>query len=65
MIAKTIAQAIAKSGKTRYQISQDTGVKQTVLWRIFHGGSCSLETADRLCEYLKLELRPKHKTRRR
>jgi hypothetical protein len=57
MILESIRQAIAKSGKTRYQISKDTGIKQTVLFRIVHGGSCSLETADKLCECLRLELR--------
>jgi ribosome-binding protein aMBF1 (putative translation factor) len=59
MILQRITEAIAKSGQTRYQISQDTGVKQTVLFRIVHGGSCSMETADKLCEYLGLDLRPR------
>lgn len=58
MIAETIRQAMKNSGVSRYQIAQDTGTHQTVLWRIAHGGSCSLETADVLCEYLGLELKP-------
>lgn len=61
MILESIRQAIAKSGKTRYQISKDTGIKQTVLFRIVHGGSCSLETADILCKSLGLELRPRRR----
>ncbi|MHC4462176.1 MAG: helix-turn-helix domain-containing protein [Planctomycetota bacterium] len=53
---ENIAKAIEKSGKSRYQISKDTGVDQAVLCRIVSGGSCSIETADILCKYLGLEL---------
>jgi ribosome-binding protein aMBF1 (putative translation factor) len=56
MILENIAKAIEKSGKSRYQISKDTGVDQAVLCRIVSGGSCSIETADILCKYLGLEL---------
>ena len=59
---EAIAKAIEKSGKSRYQISKDTGIDQAVLCRIATGsgtGSCSTKTADILCEYLGLELRPK------
>lgn len=59
MILESIAQAIEKSGKSRYQIHQDTGIDQTVLFRIVHGQGCSIETADKLCEYLGLELKPR------
>ena len=59
MILKSITNAIAKSGKSRYQIHRDTGIDQTVLFRIVHGQGCSIETADKLCEYLGLELRPR------
>ncbi|MHC4397922.1 MAG: hypothetical protein ACYS1A_19945 [Planctomycetota bacterium] len=54
-----IAKVIEKSGKSRYQISKDTGVDNAVLCRIVKGGSCSIETADILCKYLDLELVPK------
>ena len=64
MILETIVKAIKDSGKTRYQIGQDTGIDQTVLFRIFHGGSCSVQTADLLCEYLVLELKPKKRQKR-
>ena len=64
MIVEKIAKAIEDSGKSRYRISMDTGIKQTVLFRIVHGGSCSMETADRLCEYLGLDLRPMRKKAR-
>lgn len=59
-----IANAIEQSGKSRYQISKDTGIDQAVLCRITTGsgtGSCSTKTADILCKYLGLELKPKKK----
>jgi hypothetical protein len=61
MIVKRIAQAIENSGKSRYQISKDTKVDQAILCRIVNGGRCSLETAEVLCGYLGLELRPRQK----
>lgn len=65
MIMETIKQAIEQSGKTRYRVYKDTGVSQAVLCKIAAGGTCSMETADTLCEYLGLELRSKRKKRRR
>jgi len=61
MILENIRQAVATSGKSRYQISQETGINQTVLFRIVHGGGCSIETADKLCKYLGLELKPRRR----
>ncbi len=58
---ETIRQAIERSGKSRYRIFRDTGVEQSVLCKIMGGGTCSMGTADRLCEYLGLELRARHK----
>ena len=55
---KNIAKAIEKSGKSRYRISKDTGVDNAVLYRIVSDGSCNIETADVLCKYLGLELKP-------
>jgi len=59
MIVKSIAQAIEKSGKSRYQIHKETGIDQATLCRIVNGGRCGLETAEKLCEHLGLELRPR------
>ena len=62
MILEAIAKAIEKSGKSRYQISKETGIDQAVLCRIATGsgtGSCSTKTADILCKYFGLELKPK------
>ncbi len=59
---KNIAEAIKKSGKSRYQIAKETGIDNAVLCRIVTGsgtGSCSTKTADKLCKYLGLELMPK------
>lgn len=61
----TIRQAIEGSGKSRYRIWKDTGVDQAVLCKIMAGGTCSMETADTLCEYLGLVLKPERKARRR
>jgi hypothetical protein len=65
MIMEEIVKAIERSEKTRYRIAVDCGVDHTVIHRIVHGGSCSLKTADRLCEYLGLELKPKKRRKRR
>jgi len=62
MILENIAKAIKKSGKSRYQISKETGIDNAVLCRITTGsgtGSCSTKTADILCKYFGLELKPK------
>ena len=62
MIIEAIAKAIKKSGKSRYQISKDTGIDNAVLCRIATGsgtGSCSTKTADILCKYLGLKLTQK------
>ena len=51
--------AIERSGKTRYQISQDTGITQTSLSRFVRGEtSLLLSKADVLAEYLGLRLVP-------
>jgi hypothetical protein len=58
MIMDTIRQAIQDCGKTRYRIYMDTGIEQSVLCKIMGGGTCSMDTADKLCEYLGLKLKP-------
>ncbi len=56
MIMEELAKAIENSEHSRYEIWRQTGVDQSVLHRIVNGGSCSIETADRLCKFLGLEL---------
>jgi hypothetical protein len=64
-ILECIARAINESGMTRVQISKETGIDEAVLCRIVNGGSCSIPTADILCEYLNLELTPKKAIKRK
>ena len=56
MIIEEIRKQIRKSNKSRYQISQDTGIDQAALSRIMNGGSCKVETADILFKYFGIEL---------
>lgn len=59
-----LAEAIENSEHSRYEIWRQTGVDQSVLHRIVNGGSCSIETVDRLCKYLGLELVQKKRKKR-
>lgn len=53
-----LKEAIRRSGKTSYQLSQETGVSQAVLSRFLGGArDITLGTADKLCKSLGLELR--------
>jgi len=61
MIMEKLAQAIKSSKHSRYEIWQKTGVDQSVLHRIVNGGSCNIDTADKLCKFLGLELIQKTK----
>jgi transcriptional regulator with XRE-family HTH domain len=58
--------AIETSGQSRYRISKDTGVAESVLSRFMSGKTAlTVETVERLADYLGLEivLRPKRRTR--
>lgn len=59
MILDAIRKAIAASGQTRYAIAVACEIDHTVMHRIWHGGSCSLQTAERLLEYLNLTVVPR------
>jgi len=62
MIIERIVEEIQRRGISRYRISKDTGIDNAVLCRIFHGtAGCNLETAEKLCKYLALELVSKEK----
>lgn len=65
MIMDTIREAIEKSGQSRYRISLETGVAQAILCKIMAGGTCSMDTADTLCEYLGLKLKPEGRKARK
>jgi plasmid maintenance system antidote protein VapI len=58
MIIEILKKEIKKSGLSRYRISMDTGVDQATLCRLLQGRAMSVETADILCKYFGLELKP-------
>jgi len=64
MIIKIIRKHIKTCGKTRYRISQDTGVSEAQLCLIMQGKTCIAETADILLKYFGLELVPKRRKRK-
>ena len=65
MIVETIRKLIKACGKSRYQISQDTGVDEATLCRIAAGKACSTETADILLKYFGLRITKKSKKKAR
>jgi len=62
MIIEIIRNEILKSGKTRYEISKETGVSEAQLCRLMQGRKLTCETADVLLKYFGYELR---KTKRK
>ena len=57
-----IRKAIEASGQSRYRISKETGIAESVLSRFMSGETAiTVETVERLADYLGLEivLRPK------
>ncbi len=57
-LADTIKEAVAATGKSVNAVATESGVAQAVLQRFLAGQrGITLETAERLCVYLKLELR--------
>ena len=56
-LTEQVRQAIATCGKTRYQISQDTGIDAATLCRFMgHKGGLSNPILDTLGEYLRLRI---------
>jgi hypothetical protein len=56
-LSEQVRQAIETCGKTRYQISQDTGIDQATLCRFMGGkGGLSIPVLDTLGEYLGLRI---------
>ena len=57
--ADVIRQAVEDSGRTPYAIALESGVSQAVLSRFLRGErGLNLDTADKLCRALGLDLRP-------
>ena len=64
-LSDQIRQAIETSGKTRYQIGQETGIDQATLSRFMSGkGGLSIPVLDRLGEYLGLRIAMESKPRK-
>jgi DNA-directed RNA polymerase specialized sigma54-like protein len=59
MIVEAIRKRIKACKKTRYGISQDTGVDEATLCRIVAGKACSTETAEILLKYFGLTIAKK------
>jgi antitoxin component HigA of HigAB toxin-antitoxin module len=58
--------AMESSGQSRYRISKETGIAESVLSRFMSAKTAlTVETVERLADYLGLEivLRPKRRTR--
>lgn len=65
MIMDRIRQEIQNCGKTRYQISQETGIDQAALCRIMQGGSCKAQTLETLLEYFGFAIMKKRSSEKR
>lgn len=67
-LSEQVRQAIDTCGKTRYVISQDTGIDQATLCRFMGGnGGLSIPVLDTLGEYLGLRIvagKPQSKTKK-
>lgn len=56
-IADQLRRAIANCGETEYAVAKGAGVSQSVVNRFVQGQrSISIDTAAKLCLYLKLDL---------
>jgi len=67
MLIELIRKQIQTCGKSRYEISRQTGVEESVLCRILQGGSCKAETVESLLKYFGFEIvrkKDKAKTRK-
>ena len=63
-LTDAIRRAIKSSGQTRYRIAKEAGVAQSQLSRLMSGkAGLSIETLERLADYLGLEIiiRPKRR----
>ena len=56
-ISDQLRRAIENCGQTRYQISKQTGIAQSILSRfLLHGAGLSLDSIDKIGECLELEI---------
>jgi hypothetical protein len=64
MLIELLRKQIQTCGKSRYRISQDTGIEQSVLCRILQGKTCEAKTVEILLKYFGFEIVKKHKQER-
>ena len=65
-ILDAICEAIEASDKTRYRIAKDTGISQAQLSRLMSGErGLSIDTLERLADYLELKITFLPKSRQR
>ena len=65
-LATVLRDAIDESGKTQYQLAQETGIDKSALSRFVSGErGLTLETAAKLATALNLELKPVRRQRKR
>ncbi len=57
LLSEQLREAIKRCGKTRYQISKETGIEQAVLSRFVHRqAGMSWDSIDKLCECIGARL---------
>jgi transcriptional regulator with XRE-family HTH domain len=56
VIADVIRDAVLQSELTRYEIAKRSGIDQAALLRFVRGGSLRIESLEKLCPVLGLEL---------
>lgn len=64
-LADILRRAIRSSGMTALDLAEATGVPQPTITRFLQGRDMRLATAQKLCDYFGLELKPKARKRRR
>jgi len=55
-VADRVRQALASSGKSRYQVSKESGVDQAALHRFVNGASLRVASLEAVAEALGLEI---------
>ena len=63
-VSESLRDALERSKQSRYAISKETGIPQSVLSRFIHGQPLRGENLDTLAEHLGLELRSVRRTRK-
>lgn len=56
MVADVVRDAVLQSELTRYEIAKRSGIDQAALLRFVRGGSLRVESIEKLCPVLGLEL---------